>query len=436
MKFRKFGKALLMTALSAGVVFGISSCVQSFSVGYLYVTGNETANSTGNGFITGFKIDHNTGNLIQINGLPVSSGGSNPGRFVITSGQRFLYVLNQGTTTDGGPCSPTDVCSNANIVQFAIGGNGVLAPQQTYYTQGHNPFRILADTQGTHIFVLDHDAPDSTGCTLVFQQTTCGDVTVFAADPATGRLSYVLNAQVTAANGAPLTYFPVPANPIDTLLSAGTLMTLTGTTATGDSVWPYAYNSGNGQMTVSQNGAQPLGMKHGTAIVVASGVVYVLDNGVNTSGTNGQIFAYSQSGGALQAEANGYYVDDPTLSNPNYVISAGSGKWLYVLNFGDNSNTANPQSGIAGYDIFAPFQLQQITNFGGTAGTGGGPQCLIEDPSNQFIYTANFNSSNITGLSIDQNKGNLRPLTESTHAKGSYPVPGPAAWCATSGRTS
>src|SRR5579863_233440 len=183
MKFRKFGKALLMTAISAGVVFGVTSCVQSYSVGYLFVTGTQTASTTGAGVISGFKIDHNTGNLVPIHGLPVSSGGSNPGRFVILSpGQRFLYVLNQGTTADGGPCSPTDVCQNANITQFAIGGNGVLAPQQTFYTQGHNPFRILADTSGKNLFVLDHDAPNSTGCSLVFGNsvTTCADVTVFS----------------------------------------------------------------------------------------------------------------------------------------------------------------------------------------------------------------------------------------------------------------
>src|ERR1700676_3282369 len=97
MKFRKFGKALLMSALSAGVILGVSSCVQSYTVGFLFVTGNETAGSSGQGFITGFKIDHNTGNLIPINGLPVGSGGSNPGRFVLADGSRFIYVLNRGT---------------------------------------------------------------------------------------------------------------------------------------------------------------------------------------------------------------------------------------------------------------------------------------------------------------------------------------------------
>ena len=75
MKFTKFGKALLMSALSAGVVLSITSCVQSYSVGFLYVTGTTTAETTGQGIISGFKIDHKTGKLTSINGLPVSSGG-------------------------------------------------------------------------------------------------------------------------------------------------------------------------------------------------------------------------------------------------------------------------------------------------------------------------------------------------------------------------
>ena len=43
MKFTKFGKALLMSALSAGVILSVTSCVQSYSVGYLYVTGTVTS---------------------------------------------------------------------------------------------------------------------------------------------------------------------------------------------------------------------------------------------------------------------------------------------------------------------------------------------------------------------------------------------------------
>ena len=140
MKFTKFGKALLMIALSVGVVLGITSCVQSYTVGFLYVTGTVTAQSAGNGIISGFKIDHNTGNLIPINGLPVSSGGANPGRAVLPTGGRFIYVLNRGVNAEGGSvCTSADPCTKSNITQFAIGGNGILTSQQTFFTQGLNP---------------------------------------------------------------------------------------------------------------------------------------------------------------------------------------------------------------------------------------------------------------------------------------------------------
>ncbi|HKD61564.1 MAG TPA: beta-propeller fold lactonase family protein [Terracidiphilus sp.] len=442
MKFRKFGKALLMTAISAGVVFGISSCVQSYTVGFLYVTGTQTSSSTGQGVISGFKIDHNTGKLTPINGLPVSSGGANPGRAVLLTGGRFLYVLNRGVSKDGAPCSPADPCQS-NITQFAIGGNGVLSPQGTYFTQGLNPFRLLADGSGSHLYVLDHDAADNSSCSLVFgpQITSCGDVTVFTVDATTGRLSYVLNSQVTAASGSPLPYFPVPADPIDFVFSSNFILTMSGTPATGDSVFPYAVNAGNGQLTVTQNSSQPLNINHGNAIVVAASVIYVMDNGLNTNSpaTHGQMYAYTAgSNGALVAESSGYYAMDPTLSNPNYAISSNNGKWLYVLNEGDNTNPQVTQSGIAPFTITgSPFQLTPIPNGGGnTSGTGAGPQCILEDPSNQFVYTASFNGSTVDGLRIDQNAGLLNPLSQNNKVKASYSLPGPAAWCVTTGRTS
>src|ERR1017187_7737709 len=127
MKFTKFGKALLISALSAGVILGVSSCVRSYTVGFIYVTGTVTAQSTGNGIISGFKIDHNTGFLTPINGLPVSSGGANPVRAILIDGSRFLYVLNRGVNKEGnGNCTTTDPCQNSNITQFEVGANGIL----------------------------------------------------------------------------------------------------------------------------------------------------------------------------------------------------------------------------------------------------------------------------------------------------------------------
>jgi hypothetical protein len=103
-----------------------------------------------------------------------------------------------------------------------------------------------------------------------------------------------------------------------------------------------------------------------------------------------------------------------------------------VANQGNNAQDT-PQSGIAGYTINNPFQPSPLP--GSPFGTGGGPQCLVEDPSNQFYYTANFNDSTVTGQQVNQQSGGLRPLSDATKAANSYPLTGPPTWCLVDGRT-
>jgi len=462
MKFTKFGKALLMSALSAGVVLSFTSCVRSYTVGFLYVTGTVTAQSGNNGIVSGFKIDHNTGRLAPINGMPVASGGANPVRAVLLTGSRFLYVLNRGVNSEGNAdCTTSDPCQNANITQFSVGGNGILTQQETFFTQGMNPFRMIADPSGGFLYVLDHDAPTNTapaagdGCSLALgaNVTRCGDISAFTINQTTGRLSAVLNDQVTSANcpssqtSCPLPYFPVPANPVDFVENGGYFITMSAANQPssypytgGSSVFPYTLNSGNGQLTINQNSSQSLGIGEGTAIVAGSGVLYVLDNepitinfGGTTTTSESQILPYSVgTNGALQAEAGGIVPDDPTLANPIFLLVESKGKFIYVLNQGNNEQGANAQSGIAGYFLTTTpaYQLSYIA--GEPFGTGGGPQCLVEDPSDQFVYSADFNDSSISGRVVDPNSGVLNNL----RVANTYALQGPATWCLIDGRTS
>jgi 6-phosphogluconolactonase (cycloisomerase 2 family) len=450
MKFTKFGKALLLSALSAGIVLSVTSCIEDYTVGFLYVTGTVTAQTSGNGIISGFKIDHNTGKLTTINGLPISSGGANPVRAVLLTGSRFLYVLNRGVNASGSPdCTTSDPCQNSNITEFAVGGNGILTAQETFYTQGINPFRIIADSSGNFLYVLDHDSASSAACSLALgsSATACGDITAFTVNQTTGRLQLIVNAQVTAANGAALPYFPVPANPVDFAEASGTFITLSsGTPAAsypytgGAAVFPYSFNPTNGQLTINQNSSQPLGIAQGTALVFAAGVMYVLDNepiSVDFNGTQtispSQILPFSVgANGALAAETGGNIPDDPTLSNPIYLMVESKGKFIYVANQGDNTPGANAQSGLAGYFITTSpaYQLSFIP--GEPFGSGAGPQCLVEDPSDQFIFSADFNDSSVTGRVVDPNSGVLNNL----RVTNSYALQGPATWCLVDGRTS
>lgn len=440
MKFSKFGKALLMSALSAGLILGVSSCVQSYTVGFLYVTGTVTAKSANNGIISGFKIDHNTGYLSPVHGLPISSGGANPVRALLLPGSRFLYVLNRGVNAQGGSdCTASDPCLNSNITQFAVGGNGILTPQETFYTQGINPTRLLTDASGNYLMVLDQEAPSSAGCQLALGSsvTSCGDITVFKIDSITGRLSLVTNAQVTSSSGKPLTYFPVPANPIDFVMAPGYVLTMSGTPSTGDAVFPYTYTGSTGQLTLNQNSAQPLGINEGTALVNSGGTIYALDNEApspNPTSAQSQILSYTVgTGGSLQAQTNGVTPDDPTLGNPVWLLSlqASGGTFVYVANQGNNIQGQNSGSGLAGYFLTSTPSYQLSFIAGEPWGTGSGPQCLVEDPSSQFIYTANYNDSTITGRIIDQNSGVLNPMRK----QSKFSLSGPPTWCLVDGRT-
>lgn len=436
MKFTKLSKALLMSALSGAVFLSVTSCVESYTVGYLYVTGTVTSQSSGNGIISGFDIDHNTGKLNNIDGLPISTGGANPVRAVLLTGSKFIYVLNRGVNSTGGSvCTTADPCQNSNIQEFAVGGNGILTPQETFYTQGINPFRLIGDASGDFLYVLDHDAPSSASCSLALGSgvTACGDITAFTVNQTTGRLSLIVNAQVTAANGTALPYFPVPANPIDFTIASGYLLTLAGNSTTGDSVFPYTYSTNNGQLTINQNSAQPLGIFQGNAIVTGSGYLYVLDNG-NTyvgSGYTSEILPFTVgTGGALQAQTGGVVPDDTTLANPIFLLVESKGKFLYVANQGNNTQGTNTASGLSGY-VIDPSTHQLSFIAGEPFGSGSGPQCLVEDPSDQFIYSADYNDSAVTGRVVDPNSGVLNDL----RVNKTYPVQGPATWCLVDGRT-
>jgi 6-phosphogluconolactonase len=468
MRFTKFGKALSIGVLSAGVICGVTSCVESFTVGYLYVTGTVTASSGNNGIISGYQIDHNTGSLAPIDLLPVSSGGANPVRAVLSLGSRFIYVLNRGVNNAGngdcygvGSAAINTVCNGANITEFVVGGNGVLTPEQTFFTQGMNPFRLIPDSSGNFLLALDHDAPDNASpsandnCARALGTgiTTCGDITVFQINQTTGRLSLVINAQVTAANGSALTYFPVPANPVDFVLSNGFVLTLTGAPTptsfpyTGaTSVWPYAYAAGTGQLSLSQNTVQQLftttgAVKQANAIVSANSVIYILDNEAITitSGTAfptgtypSQILPYTiGAGGALQAETSGVFPDTASLSNPSQLLLESKSRYLYVANLGNNTTGNNPESGIAAYTVFTSpsFQLSFIPEE--PFQSGSGPQCIVEDPSDQFIYEANQYDSTITGRQLDPNTGDLDNLRSTS----TYTLQGPPTWCLVDGRT-
>ena len=204
------------------------------------------------------------------------------------------------STPQAATSAPHRSLPDSNITLFAVGGHGILTQQEQFFTQGINPFRLITDSSQSFLMVLDHDSsvngyPSSNTATLrpksepnpycaaaLTGATVCGDITVFSINQTTGRLSLIENAQVTAAGGAPLTYFPVPANPVDFIPSTGYILTMSSTVSpssypyTGGSlVFPYTF-TGTGQLTINQNSSQTItdsslgGVPSGTAFSTAA----------------------------------------------------------------------------------------------------------------------------------------------------------------------
>jgi len=188
-------------------------------------------------------------------------------------------------------------------------------------------------------------------------------------------------------------------------------------------------------LTINQNTAQTLGISQGTAIVNGTGFIYILDNeNTDVGGTyQSQILPYSLgTNGALQAQTGGVVPDDATLANPIFLLVESKGKFLYVANQGNNVQGTNANSGLAGY-VIDPSTHQLSFIAGEPFGSGSGPQCLVEDPSDQFIYSADFDDSAISGRVVDPNSGVLNNLRV---GNGTFALQGPATWCVVDGRTS
>ncbi len=395
MKFRNLGQILLATVVSVGLCLGMTSCSTSYTVGFLYAIGVTSNNGT-TGEISGYKINNNTGQLVTTAKSPYATGGTNPLRAIIAPNGRFLYVLNSRPTgTTGG-----------NIALFTIGGSGVLTFQTSYSSQGINPVSILMSSSGSYFYALDQQVVDANGNVV---NNGNGAITAFSVDQNTGRLSLITNQQVINESGGQLPYFPVGLKPTafgpiqNSVLVGSYLYTVD---SADQSIFPYQLNPNNGQLVVTPNGPQLTGATNITVISGDVAYLFLLDSGTNlimpyTRGTNG----------SLQTVVGGSYPNDPTVSNPSDMVVDSKGKFMYISNAGPNNNPTNAASAISAYSIVPNGTSGLLQPIGQEPFVSGSqPECILEDPSNQYIYTGNFADHTVTGGKIDSNTGTLTSL--------------------------
>ncbi len=302
--------------------------------------------------------------------------------------------MNKGTYNANGTSN-----GDGNIAVFAVGEDGVLTFQNTYTTAGNSPVWASTNGTGNYLYVLDSQAPD-------YATTGNGDITVFGIDGSTGRLQLVPNQLIRNAAGQQLNYFEVGKAPTTFRVGGSCLYTLDS----GDqTIFPYGLGS-NGQLTIEINSTIPLGTVNATSLNTYGNSIYITDAGSKLS-SGGAIIPYTPgSSCSLSVQADGAVANLPLTSDPVYSMTDSKSKFLYVLNHGGtNSNNAN--STISAYVIEATGQLQPISDANNPYPVGSGPACMVEDPSNQYVYTSNSNDGTVSGKYINQNTGQLSDLT-------------------------
>jgi len=405
MKLSRIGRVSMALVVSVAMGLGMTACGGG-TVGFMWVLGTQYNQ------IAAFKIDDYTGNLTEIPHAPFTSGGSNPVSLVVRPGGRYLYVVNEGVTPTSGNNSGPQQCgtNGSGIAEFSIGGDGVLTFQQCFASQGTTPVWAQMDSTGSFLYVLDQQAP-GTDCTLGAPAAGCfGDITVFAVANDTGRLTLVPNKQIKNTDGTQLTYFPVGNTPIMMKVAgSGCLFTVDS----GDqTVFPYSIGAA-GQLTLPSNTTIQTNAGRLTSINAGSQYVYLTDAGATSDSPGGYILPYTVGTGcALNVVTGGKIANLGQTSNPVYSMVDSSNKYLYVANQSSANSNAPAYSSISAYTIDGTTgKLQEIPDTGNNPyQVGAGPVCMVEDPSNQYMFTSNNVDGTVTGFNLDKSTGELSNL--------------------------
>ncbi len=398
MTLSKIGRLALALVASAALGLGMTACGGG-TIGYMWVLG------TFYNQITGFKIDDFTGNLTTVLNSPFSSAGSNPQMLAVKPGGRFLYVVNQGTGQVDVPGTKDYVApTGSSIAQFSVGGSGILTYQQSFFSQGTAPIWITFDSTGNYLYVLDKYSAD-------YATTGNGAITAFSVASDTGNLTLIQNTTILNPNNTPTNYFEVGPNPSMTKIGSGSCLY----TLSPNSIYPYVVSSATGQLTVATTGPLVIPSTRLTSIntsvgTTAGSFTYLTDGGSN------QIYSFQSAGTGctLSPIPNSQQSNVAANTVPVNSLTSNNGKFLYVIN---QTTTASPststqQSSISAFNIVTGTgQLTTLAD--GTSNpyaVGSGPVCIVEDPSNKYIYTSNFTDSTVTGKLFDPNLGRLAGL--------------------------
>ena len=428
MKFNKSGQLVLVSAASLLAAALVTAC-STLTVDFVFVTSSKAANpadcssqnpripTSCQGEIDVFEVNSESGFMRQIPTSPFLSGGRDPVAEAISSDNTNLYVVNQDDNT---------------IVQFIIGNDGKLYPQNTVNTPGIYPLAVAVN--GTNLFVVDTYQPLPSCSTAA---PCSGSIAVYPITVGpTAPPSDTLGSPI--ANGS-LNYWPLslPASPKDVLeptainvLASGKYLYVTTYDATAGANYIFGFSITGGGLA-ALNGGAPLGgagtpFETGTcpsAYLNAPFVTGTCPSAIASDSTSSYVYVTDVPGGLV----HGYYVNSatglltplsgspyPAGDQPSAVVIDPAYPYLYVANAVDSTVTAYSMSS------------GTLTRLGSYP-TGLQPVAIGIDPStNHFLYTANFLGTTVngtvSGFELSSTAGTLVNSQDSPYTSNALPT--------------
>ncbi len=377
MKFSKFGRIALASVVTLGLGFGVTACGPSNTIDFLYVTSSKQ----NPGQINVYKVDSQAGALIPIADSPYPSGGRNPVADVASANGKNLYVINHDDNT---------------VVEFAIGTDGKLYPQQTCNMPGSYPMQLAVNKAGTYLYIVETYQPNFStnipgpGALVIFPINANGQL------GATGSLC------TPVANGTNA-FFPVGNNPVGV-----------NVLASGSNV--YVANENDATLSAFQVGST------GAVTLIGTYPVGVAPNALASDPTNK--FLYVTDGAANQMigfliQTNGTLVNMQTPFKtdnlPDAVQVDPRGIYVYVANYNAND--------VSAYTI--DRGTGNATQIAGstTYAVDAGPICILIEPAEaRYVYTSNFLGNTVSGLALNPATGALSAVQNTPFKAAGQPT--------------
>ena len=358
MKLNKSSQLVLVSAASL-LAAGLMTACETLTTDFVFVTSSKAAGSNNYGEIDVFEINQESGFMRQIPTSPFPSGGRNPVAEAVSEDHGNLYVVNEDDNT---------------IVQFVIGNDGKVYPQNTVNTPGIFPMAVAVS--GTNLYVVDTYQP----------LPVCS-----SAAPCSGSIGVL---PITIGSGNP------PSDSLGSPVANGDL-TYMPLCRTG-------YKQSSSTLAWTCKGSEPDILVPTAVNVLASGTyVYVTAYDSTASPNAGYVFAFAATSGGELTPVNGGAAPFAAGTHPTAIASDSTSNYVYVadlnsaniLGFSVSSGSLSPLSG-------SPFKA------------GNQPAAIVTDPKYPFVYVANSLDNTVQAYSTSN--GALTSL--GTYATGEQPV--------------